>query len=72
MAKKNSGHTMGQMPGNMMGHSSSTTPFQNTGHHPKGGNLTEVSLDALKSSNARNPGAKAHEAGSLAKLDASK
>lgn len=31
---KNSGHTMGKMPGNMMAHKASKTPFQNTGFNP--------------------------------------
>lgn len=31
------GHTQGKMPGNMMAHSSSKTPFQNTGKQPQKG-----------------------------------
>lgn len=66
-----SGHTMGKIPGNMMGHSSKTTPFMNTGMQPKGGKIAEVSLAKVKSSNAHNPGALQHQSAQLGKLDAS-
>jgi hypothetical protein len=59
---KGTGHVKGSMTGNMMGASN---------FHPKGGNLSEISIEGQRKAGAQNPGAKAREGSDLSKLGSS-